>query len=560
MPRALAFATLLFVTSGAAGSGGAGSGGIAAQEVSVLHIKAVVVDPDGKATPVPRHALLISDEPPTTAPRRILTGLDGTANVRLRPGTYTVESDQPVVFFGKAYEWTQHIVIAAGREATLELTAGNAAIETAATVSASTGPLEVDPSFLQLQWQDSVVAIWTPTAHASGFLVDAKGLIVTNQRVIGTATSVEVQLSPDVKVAARVLEADAVRDVAVLWIDPSLVSALRPIPLGCAQPAKLPPDGQDLFAIEAPLRGPKRMTAGTVELNLRSGSEGGPVFGADGAVVGITSVVESRIIRTDAVCEAVASAEKKMKDAAPPAATHLPVDPSKPFPVEALKDALTRRTGSLNPYQMSTSDFDVAFLTPVHVYGDQFPPSPLRGFGAAGRSEPQPGRGRPAGPSTPAAPPVARPLLDFGNWSEYVADVPPVLLIRVTPKMVERFWTTVGRAAARTQGVDLPAFKHVKSGFARMRVFCGDAEVTPIHPFTVEQRVSEREAVDEGLYVFDPGALGPQCGSVKLVLYSEKEPAKGDTRAVDPRVVQQIWQDFAPYRDGTEFLPGSLQR
>jgi hypothetical protein len=52
------------------------------------------------------------------------------------------------------------------------------------------------------------------------------------------------------------------------------------------------------------------------------------------------------------------------------------------------------------------------------------------------------------------------------------------------------------------------------------------------------------------LYVFDPGALGPQCGTVKLVLYSEKEPEKGDTRVVDPGVVQQIWQDFAPYRAG----------
>jgi hypothetical protein len=129
-----------------------------------------------------------------------------------------------------------------------------------------------------------------------------------------------------------------------------------------------------------------------------------------------------------------------------------------------------------------------------------------------------------------------------------VADVPPVLLIRVTPKMVERFWTTVGRAAARTQGVALPPMKHVKSGFSRMRVFCGDAEVTPIHPFTLEQRVSETDAIDEGLYAFDPGALGPHCGTVKLVLYSEKEPAKGDARPVDPRVLEQIWQDFAAYR------------
>ena len=142
-----------------------------------------------------------------------------------------------------------------------------------------------------------------------------------------------------------------------------------------------------------------------------------------------------------------------------------------------------------------------------------------------------------------------RSLTDFGNWSEYVADLPPVLLIRVTPKLAEGFWTTVARGAARTQGVSLPPIKHFKSGFSRMRVFCGDAEVTPIHPFKLEQRVSESDAIYEGLYVFDPGALGPHCGPVKLVLYSEKEPAKGDTRLVDPRVLQQIWQDFAAYRE-----------
>ena len=81
-----------------------------------------------------------------------------------------------------------------------------------------------------------------------------------------------------------------------------------------------------------------------------------------------------------------------------------------------------------------------------------------------------------------------------------------------------------------------------------MRAFCGDVEVTPIHPFTLEQRVSETDAVREGLYVFDSQALGPDCKSVKLVLSSEKEPEKQDTRIVDPRVIEQIWQDFAPYR------------
>src|SRR4029450_13726536 len=97
-------------------------------------------------------------------------------------------------------------------------------------------------------------------------------------------------------------------------------------------------------------------------------------------------------------------------------------------------------------------------------------------------------------------------------------------------------------------GVALPPIKRLKSGFARMRTFCGDTEVTPIHPFKIEQRVGDSDAIYEGLYVFDHAAIGPQCGTVKLVLYSEKEPDKADSRVVDPKVVEQIWQDFAPFR------------
>jgi S1-C subfamily serine protease len=473
-----------------------------------------------------------------------------------------VESDRPVVFHGKAYQWTQMVDIVAGRDAVLELTADNAEVE--AAISAI--PLEADPSFLLPQWLDSVVAVWTPSTHASAFLIDPNGLMATNQRVIGTATSVEVQLSPALKVSASVLAADPVRDVAVLRIDPKVAASLRALPLGCAQAAKPPVvDGQELFTIAAPLREQKGTTSGTVtrvephsiaaDFRLAPGSAGGPVFTAGGGVVGITSLVDdrddkgqsrrgtSRVVRIDDVCDVLASAEKKLKDAAPPDGTHLPVEPVRPFPVDALKDAAQRRAGSLSPYQMSSSDFDVAFVTPVLIYGVQY------------QSEQERGRERRTTSRTLDAPPVMRTLTDFGNWSEYVADFPPVLLIRVTPKLVEGFWTTVARTAARTQGVSVPPIKRFKSGFSRMGVFCGDAGVTPIHPFKLEQRISESDAIYEGLYAFDPGALGPHCGPVKLVLYSEKEPEKGDTRLVDPKVLQQIWQDFAPYRVGDALLP-----
>jgi hypothetical protein len=88
----------------------------------------------------------------------------------------------------------------------------------------------------------------------------------------------------------------------------------------------------------------------------------------------------------------------------------------------------------------------------------------------------------------------------------------------------------------------------MRTGFARMRAYCGDAEVAPIHPLKIEQRVSGSETLYEGLAVFDPGALSPSCSSVKLVLVSEKEPQKSDTRVVDAKIIQQIWDDFASFR------------
>jgi hypothetical protein len=72
--------------------------------------------------------------------------------------------------------------------------------------------------------------------------------------------------------------------------------------------------------------------------------------------------------------------------------------------------------------------------------------------------------------------------------------------------------------------------------------------VTPVHPFTSQPPDTETDADREGLNAFAPAALGPSCGSVKIVLYSEKEPNKGDSRLVDPKLVERVWQDLAPAR------------
>ncbi|MGH9374126.1 MAG: hypothetical protein ACRD15_21640, partial [Vicinamibacterales bacterium] len=190
---------------------------------------------------------------------------------------------------------------------------------------------------------------------------------------------------------------------------------------------------------------------------------------------------------------------------------------------------------SLDSYHLSSSSYDVTFITPPLLYAAQH------------RAEQVKARDRTRARGMPD-PRTIDPLDDFSNWSAYVAGMPPVLMIRATPKLAEGFWTKVARGAAQTQGVSVPPIKRFKPGFGRLEAFCGTVEVTPIHALRIEQRVSESDAVYEGLYVFDPGALGPDCGSVKLVLYSEKEPRNADTRVVDPKLVQQVWNDFAPYR------------
>jgi hypothetical protein len=118
-----------------------------ARQTATLHVKVTIVDADRNTRPVPRHALLISENPTSAAPQRTVTSADGTAQINLRPGNYTVESDQPLFFQGKAYEWSQTLDVVAGRTSSLELTAAKAQASMAAhPPSSSTGRTRSSPS------------------------------------------------------------------------------------------------------------------------------------------------------------------------------------------------------------------------------------------------------------------------------------------------------------------------------------------------------------------------------------------------------------------------------
>lgn len=396
----------------------------ATQWSSVLHIRISIVDAEERPVPLPRHALLIWDNPPTAAPRRMVIGLDGTAEIRLRPGRYTVESEGPTASQGRAYQWAQTVDLVAGRNTTLTLTAAN--VDAGAVI---TGIEAVPASSIPGGEHAPAVTLWTEHRRATGVVVSGQEVVETSASAIGDATSVEVQLSPTEKVAGRVLSTDPVRDVALVQID---------------------------------------------------------------------------------------------------RAAHLPVESSKPLPLADMRSAATARGFSLSPYASSSSEFDILFITPVLL----------------ARADMQ--KGRTGAPNTSSA---LRPVIDFGEWSDYVSESPPVLFIRATPKRVGSLWMKFARAAAYTQGAAIPPITRLGPGFSRMRVLCGTREIAPIHPFRIRARVSEAEAMDEGFYAFDPGAIGPSCGTVSLVLSSAKDPAKTETRVINSGVIAQVWSDFAAYRE-----------
>jgi S1-C subfamily serine protease len=521
-------------------------------ERGTLRITVTLVDEAQAPTPVRRHALLLSDNPPSAAPRLIFTAADGTVVLTLRPGSYIVESDRPVPFGGRAYQWTQMVEIVAGRDVSLDLSTNNAEIVPLETLSspADASASREDPLVLS-KHQESVVAVWSPTARASGFVVDARGLIATDGRAVGTATVVEVQLTPTVKVPAHVLRSERSHDVAMVRVDPKLVATRPALALACP-PSRAPSldDGQTILSIMVPHESEKDLVRGEVtalqarrvetNMPLPFGGSGGPVFNDAGLVVGVTSIVaepdsrpnQAAVVQTVFICEALATALPMLPAAAPPAATRLPVDPARPYPAGALENARPGTTPNAAVPVMSSTDFDVAFITPPMVHRAR-----QRSGWTGGRS------GR-----TPEAEARLGRLTEFGAWSEYFNRMPPVLIVRATPKMVEGFWKRLGREAARTQGAVLPPFKDFKTSFQHMRATCAGVEVTPIHPFVLEHRVDEKRVIREGLYVFDPDAFGPQCGTMTLSLYSEAQPERADALTPTRTVIDQIWNDFAPYR------------
>jgi S1-C subfamily serine protease len=140
----------------------------------------------------------------------------------------------------------------------------------------------------------------------SGFVLDEDGRIVTNAHIVSGVTDVQVSFPDGHIVPAQVVGKDEETDIAVLRVSPDQLD-LRPLELGDSDGVQL---GDRVVAIGNPTgvqatAGTGRVTSAGQRVEVTGGyvidglletdaviepaTSGGPLLGADGRVVGITS-------------------------------------------------------------------------------------------------------------------------------------------------------------------------------------------------------------------------------------------------------------------------------
>src|SRR3954468_24122431 len=149
-------------------------------------------------------------------------------------------------------------------------------------------------------------------ATGSGFVIDARGDILTNNHVIDGATpgSITVQFADHKTVKASVVGKDPSTDLALLKVDPEGLD-LKALPLGSSKDVHV---GDPTIAIGNPFGLDRTLTTGVVsalqrqiqapngwsikdviqtDAAINPGNSGGPLIDAAGRVIGINSQIET---------------------------------------------------------------------------------------------------------------------------------------------------------------------------------------------------------------------------------------------------------------------------
>ena len=142
------------------------------------------------------------------------------------------------------------------------------------------------------------------SALGSGFIIDQKGIVITNNHVIQSAEDIVVRVDGDKEYKAKIVGADPLSDIAVLQI----VSKEKfiPVKFGDSDKARI---GDWVIAIGNPFGLGGTVTSGIISARNRSlglsryedfiqtdasinvGNSGGPLFDMNGDVIGINTAI-----------------------------------------------------------------------------------------------------------------------------------------------------------------------------------------------------------------------------------------------------------------------------
>ena len=145
------------------------------------------------------------------------------------------------------------------------------------------------------------------TALGSGFIIDEKGIVVTNNHVISDAEDIIVRVNGDKEFKATVIGADPLSDIAVLQLDTK--EKFIPVKFGDSDKARI---GDWVIAIGNPFGLGGTVTSGIIsarnrsiglsryedyiqtDASINSGNSGGPLFDMNGDVIGINTAILGR--------------------------------------------------------------------------------------------------------------------------------------------------------------------------------------------------------------------------------------------------------------------------
>ena len=142
------------------------------------------------------------------------------------------------------------------------------------------------------------------SALGSGFIIDAKGIVITNNHVINDAEDIMVTVNGEKEYKAKIIGKDPLSDLAVLQIESK--DEFIPVEFGDSDKARI---GDWVIAIGNPFGLGGTVTSGIIsarnrsiglsryedyiqtDASINSGNSGGPLFDMNGKVIGINTAI-----------------------------------------------------------------------------------------------------------------------------------------------------------------------------------------------------------------------------------------------------------------------------